>query len=117
LLLLLNADHLLHRLRLCLLCSLLHADHLLVLEAFFLQARCFLSRNVRLLSTHGLDRVRTLFTILLIFLSDLPTLMFPLAREGLLLLVCLSVTLAHLHDVIGLLLSLLDFFPSLTDKK
>ena len=57
-----------------------------------------------------------ILTVHLVALSDLTSLIGSLFGKLLLLSILNLVTLANLHDIHGLLLSLLDFFPCLHTK-
>lgn len=113
LLLLLVADHVLHRLRLDLLALLLQVDELLVLLALALQLVGFASVSLGLLLIVELDGLLLVLAVLSVTLHAIAVLGLLLRTDQVLLLAVLRVALPHLHDVDRLFLSLLDFLPSL----
>lgn len=113
LLLFLATDHMLHSLRLQLIRFLLHVNHFLVLLTLLLQTVGFVgvALGLRLLVVlHSCALVVPLFSQALLCFRLFLRL---LGAQDLLLCSSLFVSLAHLHDIDGLSLCLLDFFPCL----
>lgn len=112
-LVLLVAHHLFHALGLQLLRSLLDLDHFLVLSAFRLQT---LSFTVVLLGLSHLlvaDGFLLVESLLLVAHLEFTLLMFPLHLKCVFEVGRFSISMAHVDDVVSLLLSFLNLFPSL----
>lgn len=111
LLLLLAADHVLHSLRLELVRLFLHFNHFLVLHALLLQPVSLSSVAVSLVILIELNRSTLIFTVTSELFSPHAVLFGPLCRQVLLISACFLITLAHFHNIDGLFLGVLDFFP------
>ena len=117
LLFLLAANHVLHRLSLKLVRLLLHFDHFLVLLALLLKSVGLVGVAILLFLLIEHDRLALPLAVAGQFLRPLSFLLGPLRCLVLLLVARLEVALAHFHNLDGLLLGILDFFPCLSEKK
>lgn len=112
-LLLLVANHLLHALGLQLLGVLLHLDHLLVLLALHLETLCLAEVLLGLLHLLLTNRLLLLGAREVVPVLQLALLHRSLLHQSHFLILVLQVALAYPSDVVSLLLSLFNLFPSL----
>lgn len=111
--LLLVADHLFHGVSLQLLGPLLNLNHFFVLSSFLLQTFRISVVLGSFVLFVGNDFVLLSFTEHSVTLCKFTLLSFALCLQSLLLLGQLLVADSNLHDILSLLLVLLNFLPSL----